>query len=104
MKYRESQQDKRLRQWFLNDNTKALLRSISIKSGAIRGLTPFRVDFEYPITAFAGVNGAGKSTLLALACCAYHNSPKSFKLPKRKNSYYTFSDFFVQHSEEQGPQ
>ena len=104
VKYRESQLDKRLRQWFGNDNTKALLRSISIKSGVIRGLTPFQVNFEYPIAAFAGVNGSGKSTLLALACCAYHNNSKGFKLPKRKNSYYTFSDFFVQHTEEIGPQ
>lgn len=104
MKYRESQLDKSLRQWFGNDNTRALLRSISIKSGGIRGLTRFQVSFEYPITAFAGVNGSGKSTVLALACCAYHNNSKGFKLPKRKNSYYTFSDFFVQHSEEIAPQ
>lgn len=104
MKYRESQLDKRLRLWFANDNTKALLRSISIKSGGIRGLTPFHVDFEYPIAAFAGINGSGKSTLLALACCAFHNGSKGFKLPKRKNSYYTFSDFFVQHTEEIAPQ
>lgn len=104
MKYRESQLDKRLRQWFGNDNTKALLRHISVNSGVIRGLTPFQVNFEYPIAAFAGINGAGKSTLLALACCAFHNKLDGFKLPKRKNSYYTFSDFFVQHTEEIGPQ
>ncbi|QQZ43350.1 AAA family ATPase [Pseudomonas sp. SK3(2021)] len=104
MKYRESQLDKSLRQWFSNDNTKGLLRHIRIVSGTMRGLTPFHVSLEYPITAFAGINGSGKSTILALACCAYHNTPKAFKLPKRKISYYTFSDFFIQHTEEVPPQ
>ncbi|MBY8947151.1 AAA family ATPase [Pseudomonas sp. SH10-3B] len=104
MKYRESQLDKSLRQWFANDNSKALLRHIRLVSGGMRGLTPFQVDLEYPISAFAGVNGSGKSTLLALACCAYHNDVKAFRLPKRKISYYTFSDFFIQHTEEIPPQ
>lgn len=104
MKYRESRLDKSLRQWFSNDNSKALLRHIRLVSGGMRGLTQFQVDLEYPISAFAGVNGSGKSTLLALACCAYHNDVKAFKLPKRKISYYTFSDFFIQHTEEIPPQ
>ncbi|WP_285415107.1 ATP-binding protein [Pseudomonas sp. efr-133-TYG-5] len=100
MKYRESNLDKKLRNWFCKDNTKALLRSIQISTGGIRGLTSFKVNLDYPITAFAGVNGSGKSTMLALAACAYHNKLDGFKLPKRSRSYYTFSDFFVQHSEE----
>ena len=41
---------------------------------------------------------------MALACCAFHNQKNGFKLPKRKVSYYTFSDFFVQHTEEIPPQ
>ena len=103
MKYRESNLDKKLRKWFCKDNTKALLRSIQISTGGIRGLTSFKVDLDYPISAFAGVNGSGKSTMLALAACAYHNKLDGFKLPKRSRSYYTFSDFFVQHSEEIAP-
>jgi predicted ATPase len=104
MKYRESKLDKDLRQWFVNDYSKKLLRRISITEGTIRGLNKLDVSFDYPITAFAGVNGSGKSTILALACCAYHNNKKGFKLPKRKNSYYTYSDFFLQHTDEIPPQ
>jgi predicted ATPase len=103
MKYRESNLDKRLRKWFTKDNTKALLREIEISKGGIRGLTSFKIKLDYPITAFAGVNGSGKSTMLAIATCAYHNHSQGFKLPKRSRSYYTFSDFFVQHSEEIPP-
>lgn len=104
MKYRESQKDKRLRQWFINDYSRSLLRSIKLESGEFRGINTLSISFEYPITAIAGKNGAGKSTILALACCAYHNIKGGFKLPKRNTSYYTFSDFFVQHTEEVPPQ
>lgn len=104
MKYRESQIDKDLRQWFSNDLSKALLRRIHLAQGSFRGVNSLNVEFTYPITAFAGINGAGKSTILAMACCAYHAQQKSFKLPKRKNSYYTFSDFFIQHVHEVTPQ
>lgn len=104
MKYRDSQLDKSLRQWFGNDYSKQLLRKIRIQSGSIRGLSYFDVDIDYPIVAFAGINGSGKSTILALACCAYHNIEEAYKLPKRKNTYYTFSDFFLQHTEEVAPQ
>jgi ABC-type multidrug transport system ATPase subunit len=100
MKYRESQIDKELRQWFSNDFSKSLLRKIYLAEGSLRGVNDLNVSFSYPITAFAGINGAGKSTILAMVCCAYHAKPKSFKLPKRKNPYYTFSDFFIQHSHE----
>lgn len=104
MKYRESQKDKKLRAWFTSDMTRGLLRQIRLRTGALRGLNSLDITFEYPITAIAGKNGAGKSTILALACCAFHNNPGGFKLPKRRNNYYTFSDFFVQHSEEVPPQ
>jgi len=104
MKYRESHKDKQLRIRFSNDSSHALLRRIVLKKGAMRGLNALDITFQYPITAIAGKNGAGKSTILALACCAYHNTKKGFKLAKRKNTYYTFSDFFVQHSEEISPQ
>ncbi|MEE4709131.1 AAA family ATPase [Pseudomonas alliivorans] len=104
MKYREQKIDKELRQWFSNDYSKQLLRNIYIKEGTIRGLSSLNVSFDYPITAFAGVNGSGKSTILALVCCAYHNEKNGFKLSKRKNNYYTFSDFFLQHTAEVPPQ
>ena len=104
MKYRESQIDKDLRQWFTNDLSKSLLRKIRLADGSLRGVNSLNIDLTYPITAFAGVNGAGKSTILAMACCAYHAKPSGYKLPKRKNSYYTFSDFFIQHTHEVSPQ
>jgi predicted ATPase len=104
MKYRESHKDKKLRAWFATDMNHGLLRSIRLTTGTFRGLNALDILFEYPITAIAGKNGAGKSTILALACCAFHSSPKGYKLPRRKNSYYTFSDFFIQHGTEVPPQ
>lgn len=104
MKYRETQADTKLRDWFSNDNTKALLRRIRLVTGELRGLTPLNLPITFPILAVAGKNGAGKSTILALACCAYHNRKDGYCLPKRKTPYYTFSDFFIQHPEEVSPQ
>lgn len=104
MKYRESQKDKKLRLWFTTDMTKSLLRGVVLKTGKLRGLNSLSIRFEYPITAIAGKNGAGKSTILAMACCAFHNGPHGYRPPKRKYSYYTFSDFFIQHSSEASPQ
>jgi predicted ATPase len=104
MKYRDSQKDKTLRQRFINDFSHAILRRIWLKEGILRGINSLDIRFAYPITAIAGKNGAGKSTILALACCAYHNHKNGFRLPKRKVSYYTFSDFFIQHTEEVPPQ
>ena len=103
-KYRERSTDKKLRKWFVNDMSRALLRRIDLRKGNLRGLAPFTMQIDYPITAIAGRNGAGKSTMLAMACCAYHNNRPGFKLKGRRNSYYTFSDFFVQHTEEVSPQ
>lgn len=104
MKYRESQKDKKLRAWFAGDIAHSLLRRIKLQKGELRGLNSLDMAFEYPITAIAGRNGAGKSTILALACCAFHANLASFKLPRRKTAYYTFSDFFIQHSSEVPPQ
>jgi predicted ATPase len=104
MKYRESHKDKQLRHRFANDYAHASLRRIYLRKGELRGINSLDISFAYPITAIAGKNGAGKSTILALACCAYHNHKNGFKLPKRKMPYYTFSDFFVQHTEEIPPQ
>lgn len=104
MKYRESQKDKKLRTWFSADMSHTLLRRIRLATGSLRGITALDISFEYPITAIAGKNGAGKSTILALACCAFHATPSGFKLSRRKNSYYTFSDFFIQHGSETSPQ
>jgi len=103
MKYRESQKDKNLRQWFTKDFSRALLRRIILKEGTLRGLNALDISFDYPIVAIAGKNGAGKSTILALACCAFHNNPGGFKLTKRKNPYYTFSDHFIQFQDEVPP-
>lgn len=104
MKYRESQKDKDLRKRFSKDMSHSLLRRIVLAEGVLRGINELDLKLQYPITAIAGRNGAGKSTILALACCAYHNVKGGFKLPKRKNPYYTFSDFFVQHAEEVPPE
>ncbi|WP_278190152.1 AAA family ATPase [Sphingopyxis sp. YF1] len=70
----------------------------------MRGLSAFEMDFKYPITAIAGTNGSGKSTILAIAACAFHNGSDGFRLPGRVQSYYTFSDFFIQSIGEVGPQ
>ncbi|MDI1277898.1 AAA family ATPase [Methylobacter sp.] len=104
MKYRESNKDKDLRKWFTNDYSRDFLRKINLINGNLRGINALDISFTYPITAIAGRNGAGKSTILALSCCAYHNKKFGFKLQKRKTTYYTFSDFFVQHIEETPPQ
>lgn len=104
MKYRESHNDKRLRAWFMDDMTRALLRSIELEDGKLRGLTPCILDFDFPIAAISGKNGAGKSTILAMASCAFHSFPSFYRSPRRKHAHYTFSDFFVQNSQEASPQ
>jgi len=104
MKYCETKIDTSLRNWFSNDYSKSLLRGVDLITGELRGLTPLNIPITFPITAIAGKNGAGKSTILALACCAYHNRTDGYKLPKRTATYYTFSDFFIQHPDEISPQ
>ncbi len=104
MPYRYSDLDRANLKWFPYDNTQVTLHEISLIEGQIRGLKAFQIRFKYPISVIAGKNGSGKSTILALAACAYHNSPEGFKLPSRKEPYYTFSDFFFQTNEEVPPE
>ncbi len=100
MAYNYSRLDEENLKWFPRDNSCATLRTIDIRSGQIRGLRKVVINFRYPITAIAGRNGSCKTTVLALSACAFHNNSDGFKLPGRKQSYYTFSDFFVQTKEE----
>lgn len=104
MRYRASTIDRDLQKQFINENICAHLKSIELIAGELRSINSLSIKFEYPITVFAGKNGVGKSTILAMACCAYHNSKKGYKNPKRQTTYYTFSDFFVQHRDEVPPQ
>ena len=100
MKYRESNQDSKLRKWFQHDLSHSHLRRVVLKEGSLRGINALDVSLDFPISAIAGKNGSGKSTILAMACCAFHNGKTGFRLPKRKLSYYTFSDFLIQHPSE----
>jgi len=100
MAYNYSELDNKNLKWFPNDTSRATLLSVRVIAGKVRGLENIQFDFNYPITAIAGRNGSGKTTLLALAACAFHNTRLGFRLLGRKNSYYTFSDFFIQTSEE----
>lgn len=103
MKYRYSQLDNDNFRWFPTDMSKATLSELDLRRGTLRGLNPFHLEFTYPISTIAGQNGSGKSTILAMAACAFHNDRAGFRLPERKLPYYTFSDFFVQSSEEVPP-
>lgn len=104
MQYNYSQLDHDNFKWFANDMTKATLSEIQLCTGNLRGLHPFELVFSYPISVISGPNGSGKSTILAMVACAYHNGPKGFRLPERRLSYYRYSDFFIQSSEEVPPE
>jgi len=104
MAYRYSKIDNDNIGWFKKDFSNATLLGVQLEEGNLRGLNKFNVEFEYPISVFSGKNGSGKSTLLALASCAYHNSSDGFSLPANKNTYYTFSDFFIQSKSDIPPQ
>jgi predicted ATPase len=104
VKYRYSQLDHSNLNWFANDYSVASLTEIQIVYGNLRGLNPLKIVFSYPISVIAGRNRSGKSTILALAACAFHNARTGFRLPERRLPYYTFSDFFIQSSEEVPPQ
>lgn len=104
MKYLYSQLDKDNLKWFANDMTVASLREIELRRGSLRGLSAFQVNFTYPISVISGRNRSGKSTILAMVACAFHNNKDGFKLPERRLTYYTFSDFFIQTSEEVPPE
>lgn len=104
MSYNLSNLDKSLASWFEHDMSHALLRSISLEAGTIRGLKPFTINFDFPIAAIAGRNGCGKSTMLALAACAFHNDDEISSFTNRSISYYRFSDFFFQSGGEVPPE
>lgn len=104
MAYRYSGVDNSNKQWMAADNSCATLQRIMLADGHLRSLGRFDVSFSYPISAIAGENGSGKSTLLALAACAFHNKKNGYKPSWRNSTYYTFSDFFVQSSDEIPPQ
>ncbi len=104
MKYRYSKVDNDNIKWFANDMSKATLSEIELRKGILRGLHPFHLIFNYPISVIAGQNGSGKSTILALAACAFHNKKDGFHLSDRHATYYTFSDFFIQTAEETPPE
>lgn len=100
MSYGYSDQERENLKWFEKDCTRQSLKSIEIRAGQLRGLSKCKISFTYPISAIAGENGSGKSTILALAACAFHNKSSGWRLPDRKLPYYTFSDFFIQASED----
>jgi hypothetical protein len=104
MAYKYSKIDNENIGWFTKDMTKCTLLGVELVKGMLRGLTPVKVDFQYPVTVIAGKNCSGKSTLLALVSCAFHNDNKEYKLPNKKTNYYTFSDFFIQTQDEVPPQ
>ena len=104
MPYRYSDLDYKNIDWMATDDSCATLVSVQLVKGSLRGLHPFSLELKYPLTAVAGENGSGKSTLLAMAACAYHNRSNGYKLKDRTNTYYTFSDFFVQSRDEFPPQ
>ena len=104
MKYNYSKVDTDNLKWFANDMSRASLSEIHLREGTLRGVNKFHIEFNYPISVIAGRNSSGKSTILALAACAFHNHKKGFHLPDRRLTYYTFSDFFIQTSEEIPPE
>ena len=96
MPYQYSNLDRKNIKWLSKDDSCATLARIDFSTGLIRGLHPCELKFKYPISVIAGQNGTGKSTLLAIAACAYHNHQNGYKPIGRANTYYTFSDFFIQ--------
>lgn len=107
MNYKESEIDKKNREWFNNNRSCNTLVSISIARSSIRGLNQLNIEFKYPIVVIAGENGCGKSTILSLVSCAFHNNtgfcPMSLLSNKKhQRVYYTYSDFFAFTAEERG--
>lgn len=100
MAYQESELDRKNVTSFARDDTRASLKHIILSRGSIRGLSKFKLEFTYPLSAIAGRNGSGKSTILALAACAYHAPHDGWRLPNRTLPYYRFSDFFYQTHDE----
>lgn len=100
MGYQYSELDYKNEKWFVKDIEARSLVQMKLSKGTLRGLHPCSMQMQYPISAIAGKNGSGKSTLLAIACCAYHNRERGYMPTERNKSYYTFSDFFIQTTDE----
>lgn len=104
MTIKASDNDRRLYEWFSKDYTHNLLRSIELKKGNLRALSPFIIEFQYPIALIAGTNGCGKSTLLAIAACGFHKNKVSHSQNiMKKDGYYTFGSFIIQSQGEVPP-
>lgn len=99
----ESALDKKNRKWFQKQYHHNSLVAIELKEGNLRALTPFKIEFEYPIALIAGTNGCGKSTLLAIAACGFHNGDDTLTVTQSNLPYYTFKDFLVQSKQEIPP-
>lgn len=98
--YRETETDRKNKQWFANNKTCNTLQKIAIEQSSVRGVGMFEMEFNYPISVIVGENGSGKSTVLSLISCAFHNNtpfcPMSLLSNKKKvRCYYTYSDFFA---------
>jgi predicted ATPase len=99
----ESALDKKNRKWFQKQHQHQSLVAIELKEGSLRALTPFKIEFEYPIALIAGTNGCGKSTLLAIAACGFHSDGDNLTVTQSNLPYYTFKDFLVQSKQEIPP-
>lgn len=105
--YRESEIDRKNRQWFANNKSCNTLQKIAIEQSSIRGLGKFDMSFNYPITVMVGENGSGKSTVLSLVSCAFHNNTSFCPMSLLSNTtkqrrHYTYSDFFAFTAAERG--
>ena len=105
--YKDSELDRKNRQWFANNKSCNTLQKIAIEQSSIRGLGKFEMTFNYPITVIVGENGSGKSTVLSLVSCAFHNNtpfcPMSLlSNTKKQRRHYTYSDFFAFTATERG--
>ncbi len=94
---RLSKAEKDAQNWWENENSKNLLKSISIESNSptgLRGITSLEVIFKAPVTVISGRNGSGKSTVLALSVLGFHGDGTRAPRIAKNGKHYTFNDFF----------